>query len=64
MNEPPPTDPETAARLRFLTPRARRAGYQLIADPDENRWALLDAADGVKLYSADSLGDIEKYLSE
>ncbi|NEW55578.1 hypothetical protein GV794_07915 [Nocardia cyriacigeorgica] len=64
MNEHPRTDPATAARLRFLTPRARRAGYHLIAAPDENRWTLLDATDGVELYTAHTLDDIERYLSE
>ncbi|MBF6454183.1 hypothetical protein [Nocardia cyriacigeorgica] len=64
MNEHPHTDRATAARLRFLTVRARRAGYQLIPVPDEDQWALLDAADGVELFRADRLDGIEKYLSE
>ncbi|MBF6080643.1 hypothetical protein IU485_04645 [Nocardia cyriacigeorgica] len=64
MTEHPPTDPATTARLGFLTRRAHRAGYHLIAHPEDGAWALLDAADGVELFSADCLGDIEKYLSE
>ncbi|WP_280439628.1 hypothetical protein [Nocardia cyriacigeorgica] len=64
MTEHPHTDPATTVRLRFLTPRARRAGYQLIAVPDEDQWALLDATDGVELFRAERLDDIEKYLSE
>ncbi|TLF93565.1 hypothetical protein FEK35_29690 [Nocardia cyriacigeorgica] len=64
MTEHPHTDPATTARLRFLTPRARRAGYQLVAVPDEGQWALLDAADGVELFRAEHLDGIEKYLNE
>lgn len=56
--------PDTA-RLRFLMARARRAGYQLIAEPKEpNRWTLVDLEDGERLFESDSLAEIERYLSE
>ncbi|BDT86148.1 hypothetical protein [Nocardia cyriacigeorgica] len=56
--------PDTA-RLRYLIARARRAGYQLIAEPKEpNRWTLVDLEDGERLYEAASLAEIERYLSE
>ncbi|PPJ31744.1 hypothetical protein C5E45_23070 [Nocardia nova] len=54
-----------AARLRFLMARARRAGYQLIADPTEsNRWVLVDIEDGERLFESASLAEVERYLSE
>ncbi|MBF6098299.1 hypothetical protein IU510_09445 [Nocardia cyriacigeorgica] len=53
------------ARLRFLMGRARRAGYQLIAEPKQpNRWTLVDLEDGERLFESASLGEIERYLSE
>ncbi|MBF6318114.1 hypothetical protein IU421_21220 [Nocardia cyriacigeorgica] len=53
------------ARLRFLMARARRAGYQLIAEPRQpNRWTLVDLDDGERLFESASLGEIERYLSE
>ncbi|WP_280205734.1 hypothetical protein [Nocardia cyriacigeorgica] len=56
--------PDTA-RLRFLMARARRAGYQMIAEPKEpNRWTLVDLEDGERLFEAASLTEIERYLSE
>ncbi len=56
--------PDTA-RLRFLIARARRAGYQLIAEPKQpNRWTLVDLEDGERLFESTSLGEIERYLSE
>lgn len=54
-----------AARLRFLMARARRAGYQLIAEPKEpNRWTLVDIEDGERLFESASLAEIQRYLSE
>ncbi|WP_280201937.1 hypothetical protein [Nocardia cyriacigeorgica] len=54
-----------AARLRFLMARARRAGYQLIAEPREPcRWALVDIEDGERLFESTSLAEVERYLSE
>jgi hypothetical protein len=56
--------PETA-RLRFLMARARRAGYQLIAEPKQtNRWVLVDIDDGERLFESASLAEVERYLSE
>ncbi len=56
--------PDTV-RLRFLMARARRAGYQLIAEPRQpNRWTLVDLEDGERLFESASLGEIERYLSE
>ncbi|WP_231983049.1 hypothetical protein [Nocardia sp. 852002-20019_SCH5090214] len=56
--------PETA-RLHFLMARARRAGYQLIAEPRQNhRWVLLDIDDGERLFESASLAEVEQYLSE
>ncbi|BDU05655.1 hypothetical protein [Nocardia cyriacigeorgica] len=53
------------ARLRFLMARARRAGYQLIAEPKEpNRWTLVDFEEGERLFEADSLAEIERFLRE
>jgi hypothetical protein len=58
-------DPETA-RLRFLMGRARRAGYQLIAEPKQiNRWVLVDLDDGERLFESASLAEVvERYSSE
>ncbi|MFF0498857.1 hypothetical protein ACFYU5_20795 [Nocardia aobensis] len=57
-------NPETA-RLRFLMARARRAGYQLIAEPKRiNRWVLADIDDGEHLFESASLAEVERYLSE
>ncbi|WP_280234490.1 hypothetical protein [Nocardia cyriacigeorgica] len=56
--------PDTG-RLRFLMARARRAGYQLIAEPKEpNRWTLVDLEEGERLFESTSLAEIEHYLSE
>lgn len=56
--------PDTA-RLRFPMARARRAGYQLIAEPKEPcRWTLLDIDDGERLFESASLSEIERYLNE
>lgn len=56
--------PETA-RLRFLMARARRAGYQLIAEPKQaHRWVLVDIDDGERLFESASLAEVERYLSE
>ncbi|TLF80935.1 hypothetical protein [Nocardia cyriacigeorgica] len=56
--------PDTA-RLRFLMARARRAGYQLIAEPKEPcRWTLVDLEDGERLFESASLGEVERYLNE
>ncbi|WP_036508749.1 hypothetical protein [Nocardia aobensis] len=57
-------NPDTA-RLRFLMARARRAGYQLIAQPKQsNRWVLVDIDDGEHLFETASLAEVERYLSE
>ncbi|TLF93676.1 hypothetical protein FEK35_29315 [Nocardia cyriacigeorgica] len=56
--------PDTA-RLRFLMARARRAGYQLIAEPKEpSHWTLVDLEDGERLFESASLTEIERYLAE
>ncbi|TLF57835.1 hypothetical protein [Nocardia cyriacigeorgica] len=56
--------PDTA-RLCFLMARARRAGYQLIAEPKQpNRWTLVDLDDAERLFESASLGEVERYLSE
>ncbi len=50
--------PDTA-RLRFLMARARRAGYQLIAEPKEPcHWTLVDLEDGERLFESDTLGEV------
>ncbi|MFE3444064.1 hypothetical protein ACFXNW_13610 [Nocardia sp. NPDC059180] len=64
MTDDRPSDPSNA-RLRFLMARARRAGYQLIAEPKEpSRWTLVDVEDGERLFESASLVDVEQYLSE
>jgi len=53
------------ARLRFLMARARRAGYQLVAEPKQiNRWVLVDIDDGERLFESASLAEVERYSSE
>ncbi|WP_063065077.1 hypothetical protein [Nocardia violaceofusca] len=50
-----------------LTPmaRARRAGYQLIAEPNQsNRWVLVDIDAGERLFEYPSLAEIDRYSSE
>ncbi|MBF6455538.1 hypothetical protein [Nocardia cyriacigeorgica] len=52
-------------RLRILMARARRAGYQLIAEAtDPSRWVLVDSEDGERLFEATTLGEVEQYLNE
>ncbi|TLF77362.1 hypothetical protein [Nocardia cyriacigeorgica] len=54
-----------ATRLSFLMARARRAGYQLIAEPKQpDRWTLVDLDDGERLFECASLTEIERYLRE
>lgn len=56
--------PETA-RLCPLRARARRAGYQLIAEPKQiNRWVLVDIDEGERLFESASLAEVERCLSE
>ncbi|WP_280273250.1 hypothetical protein [Nocardia wallacei] len=51
--------------VRLLTVRAARAGYRLVHGlGGPHAWVLLDADDGVPLYSAATLDLIEQWLSE
>lgn len=44
---------------------ARRAGYQLIAEPKQpDRWTLVDLDDGERLFECASLTEVERYLRE
>lgn len=47
-----------------LIARARRGGYQLIAEPNQsNRWVLVDIDDGERLFKYPSLAEIDRYHS-
>ncbi len=51
--------------MRLLAERAARAGYRLVHGlGGTDAWVLLDADDGVPLYSAATLDLIERWLSE
>lgn len=52
-------------RVRQMMARAARGGYLLICGSAELQvWSLLDASDGVHVYSAPTLDRIEEWLNE